>query len=459
MNTKNIFNILALAVLMPAILFSTACSKDDNAINTDKKGYELPVTINACRQGDDPATRSSYNGTSKKLEFSTGDKLLVTGTDTDAGHFAGMLTWTSGGTFSGTIITENEYSGTAQELLNAAAQTDATLLPNGYESYGFLTITGEGTCSAYASAEYDNAFATSKATAVEQFSYESSYSYSSGFALTPESAILNFTITDLAKSTEVAVAFSGECSASGTVTTDGSGTATFAVGVMGDYTDLNGISLTVGGNAITLVNSSKTLEAGKIYNITRSTYPLLSAATTADYGKVVCAAGHLHDAKTAVPAGCTAVGILGKVTETGHGLILALQNAISQTWDTIFGWASVTTYAGTTLKVLPDNAARGVKLTSYTALGATAVSNWAVAQKSDYEAIFTNLGSTASIWNGQPYDDNVNAYITGAGGAALSGYYWSASWKDDYKAWSFYSVYWNPDSNGQLNKVRPVLGF
>ena len=458
MNTKNIFNILALAVLMPAILFSTACSKDDNAINTDKKGYKLPVTINACRQGDDPATRSSYNGTSKKLEFSTGDKLLVTGTDTDAGHFAGMLTWTSGGTFSGTIITENEYSGTAQELLNAAAQTDATLLPNGYESYGFLTITGEGTCSAYASAEYDNAFATSKATAVEQFSYESSYSYSSGFALTPESAILNFTITDLAKSTEVAVAFSGECSASGTVTTDGSGTATFAVGVMGDYTDLNGISLTVGGNAITLVNSCKTLEAGKIYNITRSTYPLLSAATTADYGKVVCAAGHLHEAKTAVPAGCTAVGILGKVTETGHGLILALQDATSQTWNTIFSWAWPT-YAGTRLRVLPDDAARGVKLTSYTALGATAVSNWAVAPKSDYEAIFTNLGSTA-YWDGQTYDDNVNAYITGAGGAAFSqSRYWSATWKTDYRSWYFYKDYWSYDPNGDIHSVRPVLGF
>ena len=61
------------------------------------------------------------------------------------------------------------------------------------------------------------------------------------------------------------------------------------------------------------------------------TYTLLSAATTSDVGKVVCAAGHLHDAKTAVPSGCTAVGILGKVTTTGHGLILALQEATQST--------------------------------------------------------------------------------------------------------------------------------
>ena len=143
-------------------------------------------------------------------------------------------------------------------------------------------------------------------------------------------------------------------------------------------------------------------------------YKLLSAATTSDYGKVVCAAGHLHDAKTAVPAGCTAVGILGKVT--GHGLILALQDAASQTWNTINGWTSVTAYAGTTLKQLPAGAL-GDNLTSYTALGSTAVSDWCVAQKSDYEEIFTNLGSTTGDSDGKTYDANVNAYITtGVGG-------------------------------------------
>ena len=189
-------------------------------------------------------------------------------------------------------------------------------------------------------------------------------------------------------------------------------------------------------------------------------YKLLSEATAEDIGKVVCAYGHLHDAKTAVPTGCTAVGILGKVTETGIGLILALQDATSQTWFTINGWTSVTTYAGTTLKVLPA-AARG-SLTSYTTLGTTAVSNWAVAQKSDYEAIFTNLGSTTGGSNGKTYDANVNDYITtGVGGTAISDLYWSATESSsDLSAWYF-------DSNiiGKTTlrtialSVRPVLGF
>ena len=189
---------------------------------------------------------------------------------------------------------------------------------------------------------------------------------------------------------------------------------------------------------------------------------LLSAATTSDVGKVVCADGHLRDAKTAVPAGGTAVGILGKVTETGHGLILALQDAPAQTWYTINGWTSTTDFAGTTLKVLPDDAARG-SLTSYTTLGTTAVSDWAVAQKSDYEAIFTNLGSTNSDSNGTTYDDNVNAYITtGVGGTALSSNYryWSATVLNNEYAWDFHSYYsWYSGYKTSSYSVRPVLGF
>ena len=184
----------------------------------------------------------------------------------------------------------------------------------------------------------------------------------------------------------------------------------------------------------------------------------LANATTEDLGKVVCAAGHLHDAKTAVPSRCTAVGILGKVTTTGHGLILALSDATSQTWNTINGWASAS-YAGTTLKVLPDAAALGTNLTSYTTLGETTVSNWAVAQKSDYETIFTNLGSTRNS-GGMTYDNNVNAYITtGVGGTAMSGTYWSATQDDDSDAWYFQAGSWYNEYKTDTWYVRPVLGF
>lgn len=127
-----------------AMLFATACNKNEiaNDENTEKKGFALPVTVNVTRQGDD-ATKATYNESTKKLEFSAGDKLFVSGNDNSvggAGWFAGTLTWQSGGTFSGTIYTELDYSGTADALFSAATPIFATLLPNGYESYNFLSI-------------------------------------------------------------------------------------------------------------------------------------------------------------------------------------------------------------------------------------------------------------------------------------------------------------------------------
>ena len=636
MKAKNIFKTLALAMLMPAMLLTTACSNDaDSIINDEKantagKGYAIPVTINVTRLGD-ATTRATYDDTEKTLAFSSGDQLFVQGTDATAGTFAGTLTWDSGESFSGTIYTANEYSGTADALLAAASAATATLLPSGYEDYHFLTVSGDGYGASLAT-DATKAFATSKAAAVEQLSLEQATTYSSGFALAPQNAILNFTAVTgqwgNAPASSTVSLQAGETTVSGSVApVEGDyerALANFAIAVAGGTTP--SLTLTVDGTSVSL--GTHALTAGKIYNqkcaninaispyiqanekwlvygtgessgwrlsvaegatVTLSnvylsdacitymgnntiiladgttntvtdaghlgtpaiygmmasgksltikgtgslnvtggnnspaigvdwggscgditiastvhltatagedqskaittngggtvtiggveypdgtgtpfvypaaSYPLLSAATTADYGKVVCADGHLHDAKTAVPAGCTAVGILGKVTETGHGLILALQNATSQTWNTINGWTSVTTYAGTTLKLLPDDAARG-SLTSYTTLGTTAVSNWAVAQKSDYVAIFINLGSTTSNTQGTTYDSNVNAYITtNVGGTAMSNYYWSATEKSGSYAWYFGSGSgsgaWNDGGKTGSRNVRPVLGF
>ena len=235
-----------------------------------------------------------------------------------------------------------------------------------------------------------------------------------------------------------------------------SGTITVKRVSEAEWTATITVSVTADGNHTWADSNKKTFTVSAA-----GCFRLLSEATTSDHGKVVCAAGHLHDAKTAVPSGCTAVGILGRVTSTGHGLILALQDATDQDWNTINGWNSVTTYAGTTLKVLLDNTARG-SLTSYTALGSTNVSNWAVAQKADYIAIFTNLGSTRGR-KGITYDGNVNAYITGAGGTGMPTdfprpQYWSATEEDNGLSWAF-SDEWFTGSKTYSLRVRPVLAF
>ena len=275
-----------------ATLLTTACSReiiDDEIINDEnieQRGYPLPVTVNVTREGDEDATKATFNETTKKLEFSTGDQLFVRG-ESDYGFFAGTLDWVSEGTFSGTIYTAKAYAGTVDALLNNAtvsASCSAVLLPADYDTYEYLSISNPGTYSAYLSKNANKAFATTKAAAVEQFSYESAFEYSSGFALSPTKAILNFTITGLSASTNVTATLTkgSTLTISGDVTTDGSGNASFAMAVTGDI-NLNTLSLTVGGNAITLASGSKTLEAGKIYNVTRSAIPLPEGALSGKF--------------------------------------------------------------------------------------------------------------------------------------------------------------------------------
>lgn len=278
MKTKNIFKTLAFAILMPAMLLTTACGKETvNDENTHGKGFALPVTVNVSREGDD-ATKATYtnngNGTGS-LAFSTGDKLFVQGSYNEGEYiFAGMLDYVSDGKFSGTIMTQTEWTGTNEELLSADGGANATLLPAGYGEYGYLSIANEGTYGARLSENPNKAFATSKATAVEQFSWEDDNGYSSGFELTPVNAILNFTINGLDASTEVDVSFSypnypEDIVISGKVTTNGDGTATFAIGIIYDN-NLKDCTLTVDGLPIFLTSSSKMVEAGHIYNISRN---------------------------------------------------------------------------------------------------------------------------------------------------------------------------------------------
>ena len=291
MKTKNIFKTVALAMLMPAMLLTTACSNQDDIANTSNitsKGYALPVTVNVTRGGD-ATTRATFDGS--KLNFSDGDKLFVNGGSVSVGSFAGTLTWQSGGTFSGTIYTSKKWDDTADELFATAiansGYTNATLLPNGYGSYGYLSIHNNNTYDDYVETNETYTCATSKADGVAQFSYEKATTYSSGFALAPQNAILNFTITGLAASTSVNVSLTSMAyNITGTVTTDAFGNATFAAGIMAGL-NLQPFSLTVAGNPITIVSSEKVVEESKIYNITRAVTPPTLAQTMTTAGMTV----------------------------------------------------------------------------------------------------------------------------------------------------------------------------
>ena len=403
LKTKNIFKVLALAMLMPAMLLTTACSNDDDVVNnaantenTINKGYALPVTVNVTRQ-DDGATRASFDGS--KLNFSAGDKLFVQGIHENAGLFAGTLEYdTESGKFSGTIYTQKSYSGTAVALFEGG-NVSARLLPAGYETPGYLSIENSGTYNASFSCDASKTFATTKAIAVEQFSYEISTTYSSGFALSPWNAILNFTITGLTASTEVTASFTDGSShvISGNVTTDGSGNATFAIGVAGGTTNLQNCSLTVGGNAITLTSSNKYLAAGKIYNITRNAIPgaLVGKFSVSSTDKVYFSKGNLQYTKsTGIWSFMDHQYSTVETTSQAIGDDYANQGVVSLFgWGTS-GWNNGNTYYqpyNTTYTTTGYGPKNGTERT-YDLTGSYAYADWGL-----YNAI-SNGGNTAGTW-------------------------------------------------------------
>ena len=502
MKTKNIFKTLVLA----AVLVS-ACGK--NEIADDFKGYTLPVTINVTRQGDEPATRASYNESTRKLEFSAGDKLFVQGRDNNtAGNFKGVLTWVSGGTFSGSINTEKEYTGTADALLTDAAYVTATLLPAGYESYAFLSIEDETDCSGWVGRDLSKAFALTKKAAVEQFSYEYASSYSSGFALSPETAIVSFSISGLAANTEVAVLFKDAYDTGATpvnVTTDASGDATFAVAMeSGDYIDNN--TLTVDGIDITLPD--KTAEAGHIYNISRSVAPAGPTAYTlaeSTVGMIVASDGKAYAAadKDNLPTGVTAVAIVaykgsatGETSPYNHGLAIAMKDAAAGgkvKWSSSDKDESLTNFTDTNPAVTTAQSGLSNSQTSgfdnesnypafYAALHntitvsdgisaaapASGTSGWFLPSLYQWNKIVQGLsGKTADLSDGGNPNNNytassLNPKIEAAGGTGLqSGAYWPSTEYGNSSAWYFYT---GNGSVGYRNKtgesyVRSVLAF
>ena len=462
---KTFANIRTLAAVLMASAALVACNKEHNA-TAEQTPQVYTLTIQAGMNDGTQTKALELEGTKLVAKWANDETVDVRfgatllGTLTVSNVSADGKTCTLSGTLTGAIYKHdvlrlyyNHFTGTVNESqtgsLTSAAEND----------YALASVTVKSVDGSDITLESDPSFVTQ--VAVLKITMKDGSDNK-----------LNATKLEISGDNISTITFSPTAA---TYTENGDGVLYFAMPSAETLASANStdtdvlatmavtFTATVGADTYTVTKTGYAFAAGKYYATTltmaeAAAYTLLSAATTSDYGKVVCADGHLHDAKTAVPAGCTAVGILGKVTETGHGLILALQDATSQNWNTINGWTSVTTYAGTTLKVLPDDAARGANLTSYTALGTTAVSNWAVAQKSDYEAIFKNLGSTQGDSDGTTCDGNANAYITnGVDGTEISGSYWSATVKSE-SAW-YFDTYWAGSNVSNPFFVRPVLGF
>ena len=417
MKTKNIFKTLALAMMMPAMLLTTACSSEDDVVNSNlanietvaNKGYALPVTVNATRE--DGATRATFNQSTGKLSFSTGDKLFVSGSATGAGSFAGALDYVPAtGKFSGTIYTQNDYDGTADALFSAASSARANLLPAGYESYNFLYINNKNTDVLYddvVGATISKAFVaseTAKKTGVEQLSWEQAYTYSSGFALSPANAVLNFTISGLeagAKTVTLYTQYSGMDSGqtmSGSVTPNASGVATFAIGVPNNLVIKNvANNLTVGSSNITLPGNTA-LAAGKIYNISRNAIPgaLVGKFSVSSTKKVYFSKGNLRYASSK-----------WSFFDNQYGYYTSYS---AGAWDK-FGWSTSTTTYG-----MNTSTSSSTYSDDFVDWGATMGTGWRTLSKDEWTYLFntrsaSTVGGTADGRYAKAKVNNVQGVI------------------------------------------------
>ena len=338
MKTRNIFKSLALAMLLPAMLLTTACSNEDDAINekVSQEGYKMPITVNVTRQGD-AATRATYNETTKKLSFSDGDKLFVEGT-TSSYQYAGTLTWTSGGTFSGNLSVSGNYSGTVEEMLTNATEVKATLLPSDYGDYHFLSIDGTGYGASLGSPNFGYAIAVDLATAVEQFSLEQASSYDNGFALAPQNAIVNFTfkLSSVGSGSYFPYLLDNdggyEYGGLKFIRFDDNKVAKFAIGVKSDISEWS-LEKKYDEDFSTANLGLKELEAGHIYNYTN--IPATGhALTSAAVGEIICSDGKAYagTAYNKLPTGVTAVAKICYVSGE-HGLALALSDEGKMDWS------------------------------------------------------------------------------------------------------------------------------
>ena len=451
---------LSMAALALVGAMMTGCTNDDNIIDEPQQPAKNVVTLTTTVSLDGGAQTRALTAGGVKT-FAVGEQIALVYKNTSDETVKAVST----------ALTASDIASGGKSATFTFELADPDRTKNVTYIYPAVMAKADGTVNYSALDAQDGTLATLSST-LDLATYSAAWNGTSlpTATLANQLAILALTLKNSTGSSDLTSTITGVTVSDGTYSyavTRSAAAGPIYVAILPTTSANIDVTATDGTTNYTKSLTGKTYAAGNGYSVSwkmAEVYKLLSAATAEDIGKVVCADGHLHTAKTAVPAGCTAVGILGKVTETGCGLILALKDATSQTWNTINGWTSVTTYAGTTLKVLPDAAAHG-SLTSYTTLGTTAVSNWAVAQKSDYEAIFTNLGSTTGDSDGKTYDANVNAYITtGVGGTAISDdyyhYYWSTT-EDDWsgKAWTFYPHFWRADYKTTSNSVRPVLGF
>ena len=263
------------ALSMTAALVMTACSNDDNTVETpaapqaEVKTIPYSVTVNGSA-----GTRATVADDMSTLKFATDDKLYITGE-----NISGVLTLksgdegkSSGATFVGDLTYTGEDSPASDLPLNAVLV--------GTNNKGWNIEDDKATTFSY----LNSAYCADVNEAVEEYSLlmgSSTYSAKS-FTLKQQTAFLNFEITfedgtTTGTTLSAVVSNNGSAIATANVTTTtvgGKVVAKFVLPVMSSVTTLSDATVKMGDKAALAINNA-TLD-GKVYNVKRTYEPTVT---------------------------------------------------------------------------------------------------------------------------------------------------------------------------------------
>ena len=261
------------ALSMTAALVMTACSNDDNTVETPTAQQAIVKTIPysvTVGQGGDATTRATVESNLKTLKFATGDQLYISSDSrTD---LKGTLTLkagdegkSNGATFEGSIT----YTGDAPE---GTTEIKATLV--GSSNVGVQITDGKVTGVSYPS----DAYCDDVAEAVQKYSNltgTSTYS-SKSFKLSQQTAFLNFEITFVdgtAENTTLSTVVNNNstdiCTANVKTKKDGEKVVAKFVLPVASGTTLSSATVKMGDKEAISFGASQTL-TGKVYNVKKT---------------------------------------------------------------------------------------------------------------------------------------------------------------------------------------------